>query len=176
MHQSNGGPSKESLSKRVTDELIEFAVIAAYLFICFTAILYLKATILKAQGIPFTPFGLAAVKALICAKFASVGHALHVGERFKNLPLIWPTLYRSLAFLVLLLILNALEEVVVGLMHGRAATDSLAEMGGGSLDQLFANSIVGLLILVPFFAFRVLGEAVGERNLVRVFFKPLAKN
>jgi len=61
-------------------------------------------------------------------------------------------------------------------MHGRAARDSLAEMGGGSLDQLFANSIVGFLILVPFFAFRVLGEAVGERNLIRVFFKPLAKN
>lgn len=61
MHQSNGGPSKETLGKRVTDELIEFAVIATYLFICFTAILYLKATILKAQGIPFTPFGLAAV-------------------------------------------------------------------------------------------------------------------
>jgi hypothetical protein len=26
------------------------------------------------------------------------------------------------------------------------------------------------LILVPFFAFRVLGELVGERNLVQVFF------
>lgn len=115
------------------------------------------------------------MKALICAKFASLGHALHVGERFKNLPLIWPTLYRSLAFFLLLLILNALEEVAVGLMHGRKVTDSLAGMGGGTLDQLFATSIVGLLILVPFFAFRVLGEAVGERNLVRVFFQPRAK-
>lgn len=142
---------------------------------CFTAILYLKATILKAEGIPFAPFGFAAVKALICAKFASVGHVFHVGERFKNLPLIWPTLYRSLSFLFLILVLNALEEVVVGLVHGRSAADSLAEMGGGSLDQLFATTIVGFLILVPFFAFRVLGEKVGERNLVRVFFQKRAK-
>ena len=173
----NGDESlKVPIGKRITDELIEFAIIAAYLYICFAAVLYLKATILEAQGIPFAPFGFAAVKALICAKFASVGQLLHVGERFKNSPLIWPTLYRSLAFLLLLLILNAIEEVVVGLMHGRRTTDTLAEMGGGSLDQLFATSIVGFLILVPFFAFRVLGETVGERNLVRVFFRPRAKS
>ena len=60
-------------------------------------------------------------------------------------------------------------------MHGRKTADSLAGMGGGSLDQLVATSIVGLLILIPFFAFRVLGEAVGERNLVRVFFQPRSK-
>lgn len=32
------------------------------------------------------------------------------------------------------------------------------------------GSIVVLLILIPFFAFRSLGEVVGECNLVRVFF------
>jgi hypothetical protein len=73
------------------------------------------------------------------------------------------------------LILNALEEIVVGLMHGRKTADCLAGIGGGSLDQLVATSIVGLLILIPFFAFRVLGEAVGERNLVRVFFQRRSK-
>lgn len=81
--------TKVSIGKRAADELKEFAVIAAYLYVCFTAILYLKASILKAHGIAFAPFGFAAVKALICAKFVSVGHILHVGERFKSLPLIW---------------------------------------------------------------------------------------
>jgi hypothetical protein len=139
--------------------------------VCFTAILYLMAPILKAHGVAFAPFGFAAVKALICAKFVSIGHILHVSERFKSLPLVWPTLYKSLAFIVLLFALNAIEEIVVGLMHHRAISDSLAEFGGGTLDQLIATSIVGLLILIPFFAFRTLGEAIGERNLVRVFFR-----
>jgi hypothetical protein len=159
-----------SLSKRAADELKEFAIIAAYLYVCFTAILYLKASILKARGIEFAPFGFAAIKALICAKFVSVGHMLHVGERFKSMPLIWPTLYKSFSFLVLLLVLNALEEIVAGLIHLRAIADSLAEFGGGTLDQLIATSIVGLLIFIPFFAFRTLGEVIGERNLVKVFF------
>ena len=163
--------SKEPIGKRITDEVIEFAVIAAYLYVCFTAVLFLKASILKAEGIPFAPFGFAAVKALILAKFVSVGHALHLGERFKNLPLIWPTLYRSLVFLLLLLILSAVEDVVAGLIHDRRVADSLAEMGGGTPSQMLATVFVMFLILVPFFAFRVLGETVGDRNLVRVFFR-----
>jgi hypothetical protein len=165
-------PSKTALAQRAADELKEFAIIAIYLFVCFAALLYLKASILRAHDIEFAPFGLAAAKALICAKFVSLGQMLHVGERFKSQPLIWPTLYRSIAFLVLLLALNAIEEVLVGFFHHRAVADSLAELGGGTLDQLLATSLIGLLILIPFFAFAALGEVLGERNLVRLFFEP----
>jgi len=118
-----------------------------------------------------SPFAFAAVKAFICAKFVSLGYLLHIGERFKSLPLIWPTLHKAISFLALLLVLNALEEVVMGLIHHRAAAASLADFGGGTVDQLIATSIVGLLILIPFFAFRALGEVVGERNLIRLFFE-----
>jgi hypothetical protein len=125
---------KVPIDTRIKDELREFAVVAAYLFICFTALAYLKASILKAHGIAFAPFGFAAIKALVCAKFVSVGHVLRVGEGFKSLPLIWPTLYKSLSFLALLLVLNAVEEVVIGLIHSRRVLDSLSEVGGGTLD------------------------------------------
>ena len=160
------------IAKRITGELKEFAVIAAYLYVCFTALAYLKAAILQAHGVEFAPFGFAAAKALICAKFVSLGQAFHLGERFKSQPLIWPTLHKSIAFLALLLALNAVEEVLVGLLHHHAIPDSLAEIGGGTLDQLLATSVVGFLILFPFFAFRALGEAIGEGNLVRLFFRP----
>ena len=172
---TGGESAKPSINKRIADELVEYVVIAANFFICFSAILLLKASVLKEQGIAFAPFGFAAIRALILAKFASIGHALHVGERFKNKPLVWPTLYRSLMFLVLLLALSVVEKMVEALIHGRRIVDSLAEMGGGSTAELIATLIVMFLILVPFFAFRVLGEAVGERNLVRVFFRPRGK-
>lgn len=156
--------------ERITDELKEFVIVAVYLYVCFTAIAYLKFAILQAYGIAFAPFGLAAVKALICAKFVLVGRALHVGERFKARPLIWPTLHRSVAFLVLLLVLNALEEVAVGLLHGRTVMEAVSEIGGGTRYQLIATTVIGLLVLIPFFAFRSLGERLGERNLFRLFF------
>jgi len=164
------GSSKSSLRERAIHELKEFVIIAAYLFVCFAAVAYFKASILKAQGVSFAPFGFAVAKALICAKFVSMGHIFHLGERFKSLPLIWPTLYKSFCFLALLVALNALEEIIVGLIHRRTISDSMAGFGGGTLDQLIAASLIGFLILVPFFAFRALGEVVGEHNLVQVFF------
>ena len=162
--------SKASLRERAINELKEFVIIAAYLFVCFATVAYFKASILKAHGVSFAPFTFAIAKALICAKFVSMGHIFHLGERFKSLPLIWPTVYKSFCFLALLLVLNALEEIVVGLIHHRTIGDSMADFGGGTLDQLIAQSFIGFLILVPFFAFRTLGEVVGERNLVQVFF------
>ena len=161
-----------SIGQRLVGELREFAVIAAYLCVCFLALAYLKAAILRAQGIAFAPFGFAIAKALICAKFVLVGRAFGVGERFKSLPLIWPTLHKSLAFLLLLLVLNTLEEILVGFFHNESIADSIAKVGGGTIDQLVATSFVGLLILIPFFAFQALGDVVGQNNLVRIFLEP----
>ena len=172
MHMNTGAEAKASLRKRAADELREFLIIAAYLYVCFTALAYFKAAILQAHGVSFAPFGIAAVKALICAKFMSVGHAIHLGERHQKEALIWPTLRRSFAFLALLLVLNVLEEVIIGYFHYRGVMDSIAAVGGGTIHQLIAGSIIVLLILIPFFAFRSLGEVVGERTLLRLFFEP----
>jgi hypothetical protein len=164
--------TKPSLRERAAGEFKEFCVVAVYFYICFTALAYLKFAILQAHGIAFAPFGFAAAKALICAKFVSLGHALHLGERFKRQPLIWPVLHKSLSFLALLIVLNVLEEIIVGWWHDRTLMDSLSELAGGTRDQVIATAIVMLLILIPFFILRVLGEVVGERTLARLFFEP----
>jgi hypothetical protein len=171
----SGGAAKESVGKRMTHELKEFIIITVYLYVCFAAIIYLKAAILHAHGIAFAPFSIAVVKAAICAKFMLIGNALHIGGRYKTQALIWPTLHRSFAFLVLLLVLNILEEIIVGAIHHRGITDSILDVAGGTLNQLIASSVVVLLILIPYFAFRSLGEVVGEQNLVRVFLEPRRK-
>jgi hypothetical protein len=167
-----GHVATPTVKARMAAELREFTLVAVYLWVCFTALAYLKFAILQAHGIAFAPFGFAAVKALICAKFVSLGHALHMGERFKTRPLIWPVLHKSVVFLLLLLVLNLIEELAVGWMHGRSLAASLSEMGGGTRDQQIATTIVMLLILIPFFMFRVLTEVVGERTMMRLFFEP----
>lgn len=163
---------KASIGKRAAHELKQFMILAAYLYICFTALAYLKAAILQAQGITFAPFGFAAVKALICAKFLSLGYVFHLGERYKKEALVWPTMHRSFVFLALLIVLTVLEELIVGYLHHRTFADSMAEIGGGTLHQAIATSIILLLILLPFFAFRSLAEVVGARVLFRLFFEP----
>ena len=162
--------AKSAIRERISTEMKEFVVIAVYLFVCFTAVAFLKAAILHAHGIDFAPFGFATAKALIFAKFILLGRALSIGEQFKTYPLIWPTLHKSFAFLVLLMVLNVIEEVVVGLIHHRTILDSIADIGGGTIEQMIATSVIMLLILIPFFAFHTLGEIVGEDNLIQLFF------
>lgn len=158
-----------AIRQRLSHELQEFAVISAYFFLCFASLAYLKFAILQAEGVYFAPFLFAAGKALICAKFVLVGQALRVGEGFKRQALIWQILYRSLAFWALLLVLNVAEEWLLGMIHHEAAADVKSKIGGGTPHQMIATSIVMLLILIPYFAFRLLGELIGERNLIRLF-------
>ena len=60
----------------------------------------MKSAILNDVGVEFDAWGIAAVKALLLAKFMLIGKALRLGE--KNEPLAWPTLYQSLLTLILL--------------------------------------------------------------------------
>jgi len=170
----NGIPrhaAKASIREKALREIREMAVLTAYLYVCFLALILFKVAVLQAENIHYAPFGLAAVKAVICAKFMMIGHMLHIGERFKNHPLIIPILYKSLVFVLFLVFLTIIEEILTGMIHGGTVAESLAEVADGTLAQMTATSFVVMLILIPYFAFRALGELVGERNLIRLFFK-----
>ena len=157
--------------EKAGEELREFIILTAYLYVCFAAVIYFKATILQAQGVAYAPLGLAIIKAALCAKFMLVGRVFHIGERFKNLPLIVPTLHRSFVFLLLLVVLTFIEEIVVGAIHGRTVLESISGIAGGTLHQMVATILIIFLILIPYFAFRSLGDIVGDRILVRLFFE-----
>jgi hypothetical protein len=167
----SGVQPKARFFEKASEELGEFIVLTAYLYVCFAAVIYFKATILQAQGVAYAPFGVAIIKAALCAKFMLLGRIFHIGERFKNLPLIVPTLHRSFVFLLLLVVLTFIEEIVVGAIHGRTVLDSISEIAGGTLQQMVATILIVFLILIPYFAFRSLGEIVGDTTLARLFFE-----
>jgi hypothetical protein len=123
---------------------------------------------LQAQGVAYTHLGLAIIKAALCAKFMLVGRVFHIGERYKNLPLIVPTLHKSFVFLLLLAVLTLIEEIVVGAIHGRTVLDSISAIAGGTFHQFVAIILIIFLILMPYFAFRSLGQIVGDKILVRL--------
>jgi hypothetical protein len=163
-------PSKAAVRERAENELKEFAIIASYLFIVFGALVFFKSAILQGEGINWTPWGFAAVKAAVAAKFILIGRAFHVGEGHRGKPLVWQTLHKSFAFLVLVAVLTVIEEALVGLIHGKTAWQSISEMGGGTSEQMVATLVIMFLVLLPFFAFRAVGEVLGEKALVRLFF------
>jgi hypothetical protein len=162
--------AKATLHQRALHELKEFVILAVYLYITIGAVVLMKTAVLHSEGIAFAPWGIAVVKAAVLAKFMLLGNAMKIGGRNTTSPLIWPTLNKAFAFLVLLIIMTLIEEAVVGLFHHRSIASSLSELAGPRLEETTAGFLIILLVLIPFFAFRVLSEALGEGRLERMFF------
>ena len=160
--------TKITLIQRARRELIEYIVIAAYLYICLGALILYKATVLRAHGIEYEALGLALVKALILGKFILIANALRFGElRGVNRPIL-KILSKTLCFGLLLVVLSVGEEVIVGLIHGRTTRESLGEIADGYLPQAFAIGLLMMLILIPYVAFREISARLGEGNLMKL--------
>ena len=156
-----------TLQQRATHEIKEFLILTVYLYITLGAVIVMKTAVLHTEGIEFMFWGVAIVKAAVLAKFMLVGNAMKIGQGYTG-PLIWPTLHKAFAFLLLLVILTIIEEVVVGLFHHQSIAASLGDLVGSRLEETLAGYLIMLLVLIPYFAFRVLGEALGEGRLVLI--------
>jgi len=157
-------PPAATVTQRLRHELREFATLSLYLYVCFGALLLYKTAILRGAGISYAPYGLAVVKALILAKFILLGQMAHIGDRYEKRRFIHVIIYKSVLFLILLNVLSVLEECIVGLIHGRALADSLADVWGSAL-QFFSQSMIMLLILIPYIALKELDDVLGEGGL-----------
>jgi hypothetical protein len=162
--------AKATLGQRAVHEFKELAILTVYLYVTIGAVILYKTAVLHGQGISFVPWGIAIVKALLLAKFMLIGRAMKIGERYTDRPLIWPTLYKAFALLVLLVVLTIVEEVVVGLIHHQSIAASLGELFCPRLEETMASILILLLVLIPYCAIGSLSEALGEGRLARMFF------
>jgi hypothetical protein len=165
-----GLSSQSAVRDKVKSELKDLFYLTAYLFVAFAALTFYKSAALEARGIHWVPWGFAIVKALVSVKFILIGEALHFGEGNRTRPLIWQTLHKSAAFLILVAGLTVIEEAIVGAMHGEGLAQSIAEIGGGTPEQLIATVVIVFLLFLPLFAFGALGEVMGKNALFRTFF------
>ena len=115
-------------------------------------------------------YGFALVNALILGKVMLVAEDLHFADWFKERPLIYPILCKAVAFSVLFLVFDVVEEVLVGIFKGKTIDESIPSIGGGSLSGVFFVGIILAVALIPFFAFRAVGRAIGERELHALMF------
>jgi hypothetical protein len=159
-----------TLRQRAVEEFKEFAIVTVYLYITLGAVILMKTAVLHSHGIDSAPWGIAIVKALLLAKFMLIGDAMKLGERNTSRPLIWPTLHKTGALLILLVILTVLEEAIVGLFHHQSIAVSLSELAGPRLEETAVGIFIILLVLIPYCAFRTLDVALGEGRLTRMFF------
>jgi hypothetical protein len=142
--------SEACLKERARKELRDYAFVAAYLYVCFGAILFYKTALLREEGVAFLPHGLAAVKALILGKFILIGEAIGIGTRVQPRSLVSVIAARTALFFLLLIVLSVVEELVVGKVHGHSLAETVAEFRGtraeacGTIDgRLTAGHAIG---------------------------------
>jgi hypothetical protein len=164
--------SSRTLKQKAIEQMKEFLLIALYLFLVFGLLVMYKAVILAEQHIPFVYHGFALINALALGKVMLVAKDFHLGERFDDAPLIYPTLFKSALFTIVLACFKIVEEAAVGLYHGKSFAESIAELGGGTLQAILILMLLLFVVLMPFVGFGELQRVLGEGKLGQLSLHP----
>lgn len=85
-------------------EMRKFAIVASFLFFFFGAFATYRRLILSEYQIDYFQYGYALIQALVLGKVVLIGEIFQLGERFHGKPLIFPTLYKTFSFSILVLV------------------------------------------------------------------------
>ena len=165
------GKSSRDIKRFAYEQLKGFLVIALYLWIVFSLLVMFKSVVLAEQHIPFTYHGFAIINALALAKVMLMARHLHLGERFDDAPLIYPTLLKSAVFTIVLACFKILEDAAIGMYHGQSFQQSLADLGGGTWKAVLTYTLLLFVILIPFVGYGELRRVLGEGRLEQIFFR-----
>ena len=119
---------KRSLKTAVLDEAKSFIGIFIYLSIVFGLLSLHEWVVLSSQNINYRFYGIALINALVLSKVILLAEGFKFADRFKNKPLAYSVVYKSIAFTVLLFVAYVVEEVLVGLFHGKSSTESFRRL------------------------------------------------
>ncbi len=150
----------------------EFIVVFLYLWLIFALFDAQKAIILAREHLEFAGYGFAFINAMALAKFMMIAREMNLADNiFKEKPLIYPTLFKSMVFAILLVCLRILEEVTVHLFKGHSLEESLSALGDHNAKIVFAAGLIMFVMLIPFFAFTELSRHFGGGRLGRLFLR-----
>lgn len=159
-----------TLKERARDEVRQFVQIFLYLLVTFSGYTIYGALLEEGTGEHYVAFSFAIVEALIGAKVMLVTENWTIYTRYEDRPLIYPTLFKSVLFLGLMIYASLMEKVVDALVHHRSVMGTLFD--GTHLTVLVAKDLMIFLGLIPFFALREFGRIRGRWVLARMFFDP----
>ena len=159
-----------ALKEKAREELAEYALNVVYLGVVFATFTVYRRLLLAAHDITYTNYGFALVEALILGKVIMIGSVFRLGRGLEDKPLILPTLYKTVVFTVFVALFTLAERVVKGLVADHGIAAELAEFAAQGYEVIFANLMVVFVALIPFFAMKELGRAVGRDRIARLFF------
>jgi hypothetical protein len=168
---AQAGSRMQRVGLRLFEEAKRILGIFLYLWVVFALLILHEHVVLSRHGMGHGFYGLAFINAWILAKIMLVAESLDVRPHFQGRPLVYPILARSCAFAALLVGAYAVEETALGLWRGKSVAGSLPAIGGGGIRGLASASVIMAVALIPYFAFRELGQVLGRERLRTLLFR-----
>ena len=152
-----------SLKQKALEEAKRLLVITAYLWVLFSLFEVHRVGILRAQHLPYSyRVSFCLINALVLAKVILIADALHAGKRLAGATMLATVILKSGIFAMILVCFNIVEDVLVGLFHGKTLAESVPELAGGGLEGQLIVGVMIFVALIPFFAFAELRRAIGQ--------------
>ena len=155
---------KPSVKERFWEEMRKYGIVSAYLYVCFAVLMLYEAALAPDSSATGLQHGAALIKALVIGKFILIGEAVKVGDRREGPTLVHRIAWKSLAFLLMLIVFNLLEEIIVGLFHDRSIAVSVTDWFDRPLIAWLAPPLMMLLILIPLVSTLEISKALGKEN------------
>ncbi len=154
---------KPTLTTRFLEELRHYALLTAYLFVCFSVLLLFRESAGGAET-GSLHYSLALVKALVLGKFLLIGDVINAGSRADSQPLLHRVIWKSLAMLLVLIVLVGIEELVLGWFHDRTVAQTVAEFTERRWLEDLAPVLMMLLVLIPLVAMTEIYRQLGPEK------------
>ena len=168
---SAASEQKASLKTRAVDETKKFLIMTMYLWVFFAVLSLHKTLVMEQEHLDYQEQGLAIVNALVLAKVMLLAEDFRLGSRFfKDHPLVYSVLFRSLVFAIVLIGFRILEDAAIDLLRGKPLADSLADFGAGNAKGVFSMGAIAFVALTPFFMVSEMARVLGSDGLRQLFF------
>jgi len=143
--------------------------IFAYLWVLLGLFALHKSIVLNEPDLVYHQ-GFAVINALVLAKIIFIAEAFQVADHLKKKPLIYPIMYKSAVFALILISFHTLEEILRGIWHGKTVAESITALDGGRLVEILVIGVIMFVVLMPFFALREIARDIGDDKLFEQFF------
>jgi hypothetical protein len=107
----------------------------------------------------------------VSSKVILIADALHAGKRLAGATMLATVILKSAIFAIILICFNIVEDVLVGLFHGKTLGESVPELAGGGLEGQLIVGVTIFVALIPFFAFAELRRVIGQEAFDDLFFR-----
>jgi len=170
----NTPTSKESHSEgfkeKIEVEAKKAFALTVYFAAWFCAITFLAITNSEEHPISLSIFGLALIKAALCAKFMLIAQAIFPIKVSKTHGIIKSLFLESLFYIFVVLSLSYIEAGIEGLMHGKNFIDAMTGFSQNNPLHVLAMTIVYWLIVWPYLLLVGLRLALGEDTMLKILF------